>query len=138
MQDERHANRRAANERDAAQERVRRVTGMVVAASLAVAGSLAGYVSSAASGRKLVRRAVVPARPVRAAPRKAAVVPVPPAPPPPALIQSSSPPPPAPSPPSSDDSSPPPSAPQTPQAPQAPAQAPVPVQAPPVVVSGGS
>jgi hypothetical protein len=120
MQDERHAPRGAARERDAARARVRRVTGIVLAASVAVAASLAGYVSSAASGRKPVRRATT----TRATPqktRRTAQVPVPATPAAPSLIPSGS----SPSQSGSTQAS-------------APAQAPVQTQAPAVAVSGGS
>jgi hypothetical protein len=116
MQDEEHVRRRAASERDAARARVRRITGIVLAASLAVAGSLAGYVASAASGRKTVRRSN--ARATTKKPNRTAEVGVPATPAPPALIPSGSPP---------EQSS-----------PQPPAEAPAQTQAPPAAVSGGS
>ena len=43
---------RAVSARDTAQRRVRHATGLLLAVSVAAAGSLAAYVSSAASGRK--------------------------------------------------------------------------------------
>jgi hypothetical protein len=56
MQDERNLRRRAASKRDAARARLRWATGIVLAASVALAGSLAGYVASAASGHKTAVR----------------------------------------------------------------------------------
>jgi hypothetical protein len=44
--------RRLVSARDAAHGRVRRATGLLLAAAIAAAGTLAAYVSSAASGRK--------------------------------------------------------------------------------------
>ncbi len=118
MKDDGHARHRAEGERNAAQARVRRVTGVVLAASVAVAGSLAGYVASAASGHKTVRRAVT-TRPTLQKPKRTAQVPVPETPQVPPLIR-------------------PDSVPSQSSSSQAPAQAPVQTQAPPVAVSGGS
>ncbi len=118
MQDDKHAHRRAVRERDSARARVRRVTGIVLAASVVVAGTLASYVSNAASGRK---KAAV-ATPTRTTPqtaKKSAQVPVPATPAAPALLSSGS-------------------SPSQSNAPQTPAQAPVQTEAPPVAVSGGS
>jgi hypothetical protein len=114
MSDERRVGGRAASERDAARARVRRITGVVLAASVAVAGSLAGYVSSAASGRKTVPRATTTSAAQKT--KRTGQVAVPATPPAPSLIPSGS----------QSGSS------------QAPAQAPVQSQAPPVAVSGGS
>jgi len=104
---------RTADAREAVRRRVRRVTGVVVAASLAVAGSIAAYVAGAGT-QKSVGGTTTTARTTTAT----AKVPVPPSPTPPSLD-------------SHDSSSPPPLQ-------SAPAQAPTPSPSPPVAVSGGS
>lgn len=103
--------RRAVSARDAAQRRVRRLTGLLLAASVAVAGSLAAYVSSAASGRKAPTTTTAQRATTRATLTQ---VPVPAAPAAPSLHVSSSP----------------------PVVPSV--QAPTQSAAPPVAVSGGS
>jgi hypothetical protein len=116
MQGERREHRQAAENREAARARVRRVTGIVLGTSVALAGTLAGYVSSAGSKGKTTATQ----RAAAAATTKAAAqVPVPAAPDPPSLLPFGS---------SSSGSS----------AAQAPVQAPGQAQAPPVAVSGGS
>ncbi len=118
MNDTGHIRRRAAAERDAARSRVRRLTGIALAASVAVVGSIASYVAGAAPGKKASKE---PARTTTSARKKTGQVAVPAAPAAPSLIPSSSP------------SSIPSSSPS-----QSPVQAPVQTQSPPVAVSGGS
>ena len=116
MQDERHTHRRI-GERDAARARLRRVTGVVLTASVAVAGALAGYVSSA-SGHKSAGRGVATGSATATETKTTTTVPVPATPAAPSLVPSGS-------------SS------QSSQA-QPSVQAPATSAAPPVVVSGGS
>jgi hypothetical protein len=108
----RHIDRRAARARDAAHRRVRRVTGLILAASVAAAGTIASYVAGAASGRKAVTTS---GQTTSASARKITRVPVPATPAAPALHSSSSLPSPAPS-----------------------VSPPVQSASPPIAVSGGS
>lgn len=103
---------RTADAREAVRRRVRRVTGVVAAASLAVAGSIAAYVAGASTQKSV--GGTTTTRTTTATTK----VPVPASPTPPSLD-------------SNDSSSPPPL--QT-----VPAQAPTPSPSPPVAVSGGS
>src|SRR5205807_5458936 len=113
-----HSPERAALVRDAALRRLRRLTGGVIAAAVALSGVFAGIAASSTHAKKVVRS---PGRTLRSATTPA----LPPAPSAPAQAV----------PPTSGEGSP--SAPQ-PATPAPPAQAPAPASAPPVVVSGGS
>jgi hypothetical protein len=125
MENEPAAERRAAGHRDAAHVRVRRVTGGVLAAAVALFGGMASYVAGASSHPRKSRRAELAVRPATAQRRPTRTVAVPEAPPAPPLLVAQAAPVPPPAPP-----------PAPPLAP--PEQAPAPVQAPPVAVSGGS
>ena len=127
MNDPTHTRHRAAAERDAARARVRRMTGGVVAASVAVVAALAGYVSNGTSGHKAAATTTTQAtRTTTPMKKKTPVVPVPDTPAAPELLAPSQQP-------SSIQSS-------TPDQSQSQSQSQAPTQsvAPPVAVSGGS
>jgi hypothetical protein len=105
--------RAAADSRDAARRRVRRITAMVVAGSAAIAGSIAAYVAGASTGHKALGTKTTSSP---SATTQATEVPVPATPAAPSLDSSQQ---------------------QTPT-PLAPTPAPSQSASPPVAVSGGS
>ena len=105
-----HSIQRAASARDVGLRRLRRFTGGLVTAAVALTGVFAGVAASSTHPRKFVAR-------TRGEARRVTRVTTPPLPPAPAAPEQAAAPPPAPAP---------------------PAEAPVTTPAPPVAVSGGS
>ena len=107
---DRHSMQRAAHARDVALRRLRRFTGGLIAAAVALTGAFAGVAASSTHPRKVVAR-------TRRETRRITRVTTPPLPPAPAAPEQAA---------------------ALPMAPSPPAGAPVATAAPPVVVSGGS